>query len=174
MGNVIAITAMGLNNEIGKDNKLLCELKDDMEYFRKVTDGNIVVMGNKTHRSIGKMLPNRINIILTRDKNHPIPKCMNCRIMHSVDEVLDYFVRQDKDMFIIGGEQIYEQFLPYCNGLIVSHIQASFEDADAHFPQVNWEEWEPVGHPVGEEGFTPADDRNEYAFSTVVYERVSD
>lgn len=174
MKRVTAITAMDKNNAIGKDNKLLCKLSDDLHYFRLVTEGHIVVMGSKTFASIGRLLPHRINIILTRNENYPIPKCMNCMVMRSVDEVLNFFAGQDKwnEMFIIGGEQIYEQFLPYCNGLIVSHIQASFEDADAHFPQVNWEEWEPVGHPVGEEGFTPADDRNEYAFSTVVYERV--
>ncbi|MCY9757679.1 dihydrofolate reductase [Paenibacillus alvei] len=174
MKRLTAITAMDKNNAIGKDNKLLCKLYDDLHHFRLVTEGHIVVMGSKTCESIGRPLPYRINIILTRDENYPIPKCMNCFVMHSVEEVLDFFARQDEwDMFIIGGEQIYEQFLPYCNSLIVSHIQASFDDADAHFPQVNWEEWEPVGHPVGEEGFVPADERNEFPFSTVVYERIT-
>lgn len=176
MKRVTAITAMDKNNAIGKDNKLLCKLSGDLHYFRLVTEGHIVVMGSKTFASIGRPLPHRFNIILTRNRNYPIPKCANCFVMYSVEEVLNFFAKMDDklDLFIIGGEQIYEQFLPYCNGLIVSHIQASFDNADAHFPQVNWEEWCPVGHPLGEEGFVPADDRNEYGFSTVVYERMLD
>lgn len=174
MKNIIAITAMDKNNAIGKDNKLLCKLQDDLHFFRLVTEGHIVVMGSNTYRSIGRPLPHRINIVLTRDENFPILKCAGCWVMHSVEEVLQFHsnLNSDKNMFIIGGEQVYESFLPYCNGLIVSHIQASFEGADAHFPEVDWEEWEPVGHPVGEEGLVHADDRNEYAFSTVEYERV--
>ncbi|OME54096.1 hypothetical protein BSK59_16070 [Paenibacillus odorifer] len=173
MKKLTAITAMDKNNAIGKDNKLLCKLKDDLHFFRLVTEGHIVVMGSKTYESIGRPLPYRMNIILTRNKNYPIPKCLGCRVMYSVDDVLDFFAKQDKSgMFVIGGEQIYEQFLPYCNELIVSHIQTSFDGADAHFPQVNWEEWEPVGHPIGEEGFVFADEHNEHTFSTVVYERV--
>ncbi|WP_090739403.1 dihydrofolate reductase [Paenibacillus sp. Mc5Re-14] len=173
MKEVIAITAMDENNAIGKDNKLLCTLKDDMEYFRSVTEGHIVVMGRNTYRSIGRPLPNRINIILTKDKNFPIPKCLGCRVMHSVSEVLSFHsnLNNDKDMFIIGGEQVYESFLPYCNKLIVSHILASFDDVDAHFPEVDWTKWEPIGHPLGEEGWVSADDRNEYAFSTVIYRK---
>ncbi|ALA47912.1 dihydrofolate reductase [Brevibacillus laterosporus] len=172
MKNMIAITAMDSNNAIGKDDKLLCKLKDDLEYFRLVTEGHIVVMGSKTFESIGGLLPNRINIILTRNKNYPIPKCANCYIMHSSDDVLDFLKQQnDKKMFIIGGGQIYEEFLSYCDSLIVSHIHASFKDANVYFPKVNWNEWEPVGYPIGEEGVVPANERNEYTFSTVIYEK---
>ncbi|MGG4105080.1 dihydrofolate reductase [Paenibacillus lautus] len=174
MKDIIAITAMDENNAIGRDNKLLCKLEDDLHFFRLMTEGHIVVMGSNTYRSIGRPLPYRINIILTRDENYPIPKCPNCWVMHSVDEVLKFHsnLDSDRDLFVIGGEEVYKSFLPYCNTLIVSHIHNSFDDADAHFPDVDWEEWEPVGHPVGEEGLVPADDRNEYAFSTVAYERV--
>lgn len=168
MNNIIAITAMDENNAIGKDNKLLCKLKDDMHYFKLYTAGHIVVMGSNTYRSIGGPLPNRINIILTRDENFPILKCVNCWVMHSVEEVLSFHsnLDSDKDMYIIGGEQVYESFLPHCNKLIISHIHASFDGADTHFPEVDWNEWKTILQDS-----YPANDRNDYPFHFALYHR---
>lgn len=121
---VTIIVAMGLNREIGRDNKLLWHLPSDLKRFKALTIGKTVVMGRKTFESIGKALPNRENIILSRNK------IKGYKVLHSVKEVLSL-----GDIVVIGGEEIYKQFLPFTDVIELTTVFQSFEDADTHFPQ---------------------------------------
>lgn len=119
------IAAVGKNLELGKDNKLLWNIPEDMKYFRKTTDGKTVVMGRKTFESIGKALPNRKNIVLSTQNID----------LDSVIVVNDYrdILSLDEDIFIIGGSQIYSLFLPYADKLYLTEI-AEGKECDSYFP----------------------------------------
>lgn len=129
------IAAMSRNKVIGKDNKLPWKLPADMKRFRELTSGKPVIMGRKTFESIGKPLPNRKNIIITRDRNY---KRDGCIIVHSAKDALK--AAGDGDVMIIGGAQIYAEFLPKANKMYLTFIDADFE-GDAYFPEYNEDEW---------------------------------
>jgi len=135
------IVAMSKNRVIGKDNKLIWHLSEDLKRFKSITTNNVVVMGRKTHLSIGKVLPNRLNIILSRDMNWRNPLGDGCVVCYSIEEVLEKF--KHRDLFIIGGEEIYRQFLPYCDKIYLTLIEKEFE-GDAYFPSLDdsWKEVE--------------------------------
>ncbi len=125
------IACLGKNNAIGRDNKLLWHIPDDLKHFKKITTGNVIVMGRKTYESIGKPLPNRTNIIITRDKQY---RADGCLIKHSLDKIIEEAkTYKDKEIFIIGGGQIYEQALPYTDKLYLSIVDDK-PDADTFFP----------------------------------------
>lgn len=125
------IVALGKNNAIGRKNKLLWHIPDDLRHFKNITTGNIIVMGRKTYESIGRPLPNRTNIIITNDKKF---KAEGCLVKHSLDEVLDEAkAYKDKEVFIIGGGQIYEQALPHAEKLYLTLVNDEPE-ADVFFP----------------------------------------
>ena len=121
-------TALG----IGNDNKLLYNIPEDMDFFKLMTNGKIVVMGSNTLESLpdGKPLPDRMNIVLTRDKTKK-SKYTNLKYMHSVEEIVKYC--EGKNCFCIGGESIYRQFLPYCKKAYITHV-LNVKQADAYFP----------------------------------------
>ena len=124
---------MSKNRVIGKDNKLIWHLPEDLKRFKNITTNNVVVMGRKTHLSIGKVLPNRLNIILSRDMKWHNPLGDGCVVCYSVEEVLEKF--KYRDMFIIGGEEIYRQFLPYCDRIYLTLIEKEFE-GDSYFSEL--------------------------------------
>lgn len=126
MINIIA--AIGKNNELGKDNKLIFNIPEDLKYFKETTINKTVVMGRKTYESIGKALPNRKNIVLTR-KNIELEDAFVC---NDYEDILSL----DEDVFIIGGESIYKIFLPYANNLYLTEIDEE-ADADSYFPKFN-------------------------------------
>ncbi|MBI2653965.1 type 3 dihydrofolate reductase [Candidatus Woesearchaeota archaeon] len=130
------IAAMGRNKVIGKDNSLPWKLPEDMKRFKELTTGKPVVMGRKTFESIGKPLPNRKNIILTRDKNY---KADGCIVVHSVNGALNA-AKGSNEVMIIGGANIYGQFLPIANKMHLTLIDADFE-GDAYFPEYDKNEW---------------------------------
>ena len=123
------VAAMGRNKAIGKDNSLPWKLPADMKHFKDLTKGKPVIMGRKTYESIGKPLPNRKNIILTRDKNY---KSKQCIVVHSVEEALSAAGSSEEAM-VIGGSQVYHKFLPRTNKMYLTIIGADFE-GDAYFP----------------------------------------
>lgn len=163
---IIGIVAIDKNGAMGKDNKLLCHLKDDLKHFHETTKGSIVVMGRKTWNSIGRPLPERTNIILTRNENHPVPKCIGCHVMHSMSEAMDYYCRSNKDMYIIGGSEIYTLFEPFISKFIITHIDHTFEDADTYFPNLYLGTWTNLIDET-----VPANEDNEYGFDIVSYYR---
>ena len=133
------IAAIGKNNVIGKDNSLPWKLPEDMKRFKELTSGKPVIMGRKTFESIGKPLPNRKNIIITRDKNY---RAKNCIVVHSVEGALKA-AKGNEEVMIIGGEQIFKLFLPIANRMYLTFIDEDFE-GDAYFPDYNKNEWKEV------------------------------
>ena len=139
------IVAVDKHWGIGYRNKLLVSIPADMKFFRETTTGNIVVMGRKTLESFpnGLPLPNRTNIVLTGNKDYRVK---NAVVLHSVEEVLEKLKAYPSDkVFIVGGESIYRQFLPYCDVVHVTKIDRLYQ-ADAFFPDLDaMEEWEITG-----------------------------
>lgn len=127
--SITIVVAIGHNNELGVDNKLLWNIPNDLKHFKKLTTGNTVVMGRKTYESIGKPLPNRKNIVLTRNNKG----IAGCYVVNSVNDVLNL----KEDVFVIGGQQIYELFLPYADTLVITHVDNEYPNADTFFPSID-------------------------------------
>lgn len=134
------ITAISDNRAIGKDNRLLWHLPEDLKRFKKITTNNVVVMGRKTHESIGRSLPNRINVILTKDTKWYKPLGDGCVVCYSIEEVLERF--KHRDIFVIGGGQIYKEFLPYTDIIELTLIDKEYE-GDTFFPILG-DEWKEI------------------------------
>jgi dihydrofolate reductase len=126
------IVAVDENMAIGYKGDLLIKISSDLKYFKKITTGHNVVMGRITYESLPgkKLLPNRTNIILTHVKSYCVPGAVMC---HCVDEVLHYAQNSDLQTFIIGGQAIYNIFLPHIKKAYITQIYAKF-DADKHIP----------------------------------------
>ena len=134
MKNISAIVAVDNQWAIGSKGNLLFRLKDDMKYFKEKTIGNVVVMGRKTFESFPKgALPDRINIVITRDESFTAEGVI---VAHSIEQAMEIAHTYDKEIFCIGGEQIYRQMLKYCNVAYVTMIMAKGEDVDAFFPNL--------------------------------------
>jgi dihydrofolate reductase len=133
------IVAIGKNREIGLGNKMLWHVKEDFKNFKKVTMGHHMLMGRKTFESIGRPLPGRTTIILTRDKNYTQADCL---VVHSVDQGIALAKgRAETELFICGGANIYEQFLDKTEKLYLSRIDFEGE-ADTFFPEFESYHWE--------------------------------
>ena len=141
------ITIMDKNNGIGFGNNLLWKLKDDLSYFKETTTGSVVIMGRKTFESIGKPLPGRINIVLSR-KDLDID---GVTVVNNVQSALDLAKGHNKKIFVIGGSEIYKLFLPYANHLHISEVDDE-KEADAFFPEINLTEWKEVSSECVQEG----------------------
>ncbi|MFH0749656.1 MAG: dihydrofolate reductase [Candidatus Gottesmanbacteria bacterium] len=127
------IAAIGQNRELGKNNKLLWDIPEDMDHFRSITRSHAVIMGRKTYESIGHALPNRPNIVITRDSTFATPD--GCFIVHSLDEAIALGkTKEEKELFIIGGANIYEQAIDIGDKLYLTIVHANF-DADTFFPE---------------------------------------
>lgn len=124
------IVVVGKNREIGCKNRLLWNLPEDMQRFKKKTTGHIVIMGDKTFESIGKPLPNRENLIITRDSDY---KASGCKIIFSLESLVEKYEKSKEEVFVIGGGQIYKQFLPFAKKLYITIINES-PNADTFFP----------------------------------------
>ena len=148
------IACVGINGEIGKDNRMPWSLKGDLKYFRKVTEGSTVVMGRKTYESIGKPLPNRKNVVVTHSS-------IDDENVISLDDI-DSVSKLEGDIFIIGGSSLYSHFLPYAEELYLTEVNADFE-ADTFFPKFNKDDYEKK--TVGQ----MTEDGLEYAFQ--IYKR---
>ena len=155
------IVAMAKNRVIGIDNQLPWHLSADLKRFKALTLGNPIIMGRKTHESIGKPLPGRQNIIVTRNQDY---KTEGCDIAHDLAAAID-MAEPDKEIFIIGGAQIYQQALSSVNYLYLTLVDIECQ-GDAHFPEWEHKEWQERAREDH-----PADDRNDYAYSFVDLER---
>ena len=135
------IVAVDKNWAIGKENKLLVSIPQDMKFFRETTMGKVVVMGRKTLESFpgGQPLKKRTNIVITRDKNYSVKDAI---VVHSVEEALEELKNySSEDIYVIGGDSIYRQMLPYCDIAHVTKINHAYE-ADTYFPNLDEkEEW---------------------------------
>ncbi len=130
------IVAIGKNNEIGKDNKLLWHLPKDLKFFKETTLNKTIIMGRKTFESLPGKLPNRKHVIITSNKNYVCDE----KICYSIDNVLDYVKKTKEECFIIGGASIYQAFLPYAKYLYITKVNDE-KEADAFFPKINAEDY---------------------------------
>ena len=131
------IAAIGKNRELGKGDKLLWEIPEDMQYFRTTTRGHANIMGRKTFESIlgylGKPLPGRTSIIVTRDEDYKAPE--GCFAFDSIEKAIEFAKTIEKEeIFVIGGAQIYALGLPYADVLHLTLVDKAFPEADAFFP----------------------------------------
>lgn len=136
------IVAVDSNWAIGNKNKLLVRIPNDMKHFREETTGKVVVLGRKTLETFPQAQPlaNRTNIILSTDQNYKVKDAV---VVHSIDELLEELKAYDSnDVYIIGGDSVYKQMLPYCDTAHVTKINHAYE-ADSYFPNLDeMEEWE--------------------------------
>ena len=154
------IAAIGKNRELGAGNKLLWDIKEDMQFFRDKTKGKPVIMGSKTFESIGRPLPGRLNIVLSRESKH----YEGATVVTTLSEAYDYAERSGADeVFNIGGATVYALGLKDVDTLYLTHIDAAFPEADAFFPS-----YEHLFKRVS--GKTSSD--NKYCYEFVEYERV--
>lgn len=131
------IAAMSKNRVIGRDNSLPWYLPNDLKHFKKLTTDKITVMGRKTFESIGKPLPGRINVVLTKDKNFKADEVI---VFDNIKPVLKLGKAIKDEIFIIGGSQIYHEFLPYADFVYLTLID-TYVEGDALFPELNKSHW---------------------------------
>lgn len=124
---------MGNNREIGVQNKLLWHISEELKRFKEITSGHPIIMGRKTHESIGRILPNRTNIIVSRDPDYSVDGAV---VVNSLEEALQKARNKpgSDEVFIIGGAQIYNQALPVADKLYVTLVDSGFPEADTFFP----------------------------------------
>lgn len=163
---MLAIVATDEKNGIGKNNQLLCHLPDDLKYFKSLTINNIIVMGRKTYESIGKPLPNRINVVLSQN---PHLKIDGVEVYYNIESLIQKLPQKypNKKIIIIGGEQIYRLFFPYIQKIYRTFIHHTF-DADAFFPDFKKE------FKLIQSTPHPKDEKHLYAFDFQVWERIND
>lgn len=161
--NIIA--AVDKNWAIGYQNKLLVSIPQDMKFFRETTKGKVVAMGRKTLESFPNGLPlkNRVNVVLTTDKNYSTEGVI---LVHSVEEMVEELKKYNsEDVYVIGGDSVYKQLLPYCDTAYLTKIDYAYQ-ADSYFPNLDEDpEWE----------MTKISDEQTYfdlAYEFTVYERV--
>lgn len=134
------IVAVANKNVIGKDNKLIWHISEDLKRFKKITSGNKMIMGRKTFQSLPGVLPNREHIIITRDPNFSVDSEM-VSICHDLNSLIEKYKNSDEEVFVIGGAEIYTQFLPHADKLYLTKINHDFE-GDTYFPEINFDEFE--------------------------------
>jgi dihydrofolate reductase len=160
------IAAIAENNVIGKDNDLVWRLPDDMKYFMETTQDHFVIMGRKNYESIPhkfRPLPNRTNIIVTRQSDYAAG---DCKIVDTIDKAINFALEnRQKEIFIIGGGQIYAQSLDIADKLYITEIKERFE-GDTYFPPFDKCTWKEVSRNKHTK-----DDKHLYEFDFVIYER---
>ena len=158
------IVAMDENQLIGEQGKIPWDLPADLKYFKETTMGAPVIMGRKTFESIGSALPGRRNIILTRNKDY---KAEGCELVNSREEILNEFLGKKEEAFIIGGAEIYKQFLAYSDKLYLTVIEHQFS-GDTYFPEIDWQNWDKISKKKG-----TTDNNNPYSYFYYVYQRIN-
>jgi dihydrofolate reductase len=156
------VVAYDRNRAIGKNNRLPWHLPDDMKHMRKLTMGKPLIMGRRTWDSIGRPLPGRTSIVLTRDRDF---RCDGCLIARTTEEALK-LAAAAPEIIVFGGARVFEEFLPVADRIYLTEVEAKV-DGDTHFPVLDPTEWREV-----ERTRHPADERHAHAFSFVTLDRV--
>ena len=163
------IAAVAENGVIGKGNEIPWRLSEDLKRFKKLTVGHAIIMGRKTFESIGRPLPHRTSIVITRNVGFQAPGAV---VVHSLDEAIRHAKRTRQlaegppEAFVIGGEAIFREALPSCARLYLTRVHAE-ADGDVRFPEIDSAHWESLS-----EESRPADAKNDHAATFTVYERV--
>ena len=155
------IVAMANHRVIGKGNALPWHLPADLRHFKATTMGHPIIMGRKTHESIGRPLPGRTNIVVTHKRDF---RAEGCVVVHSLHEALQAAGEAD-EVFIMGGASLYEQALPLADRIYLTRIDADI-DGDTYFPEIDWTEWQEIER----QAFQP-DAKNPHAYSFLIIER---
>ncbi len=158
---VSLVVAASKNNVIGRDGELPWHLPEDLRHFKRITTGKPVIMGRKTFESIGRPLPDRHNIVMTRDPDYAAE---GCDVVDSVAEALDVAGDADEVM-VIGGGQVYRDFLPRADRIYMTRVQAEVQ-GDTRFPRIEGNVWRLVSAE-----HHAADEKHEFAFEMLVFER---
>lgn len=157
------LVAMDQNRLIGRNNQLPWHLPEDLRYFKKTTMGHTIVMGRKTFESIGKPLPGRENMVMSRNRNFQPEGCV---VIHSWEPVMERNSRNpDQEIFVIGGQRLFEQAIAFADRMYITEIDEQFE-GDTFFPAFDPSEWQLISKTKGKK-----DDQNPYDYSFCVYER---
>ena len=157
------VVAMDQNRVIGFNNDMPWHLPNDLQHFKNITTGHTIVMGRKTFDSIGRVLPNRKHIVLTRSEQS-FPE--EVEVVRNTDEILQYAKDHEaEEIFIIGGGELFKQMMPYVDKMYITLIEESFE-GDVFFPEFDESEWELIEKEKGEK-----DERNPYNYYFLTYER---
>ena len=156
------IAAIGKNNELGKNNTLLWHMPADMKFFRDTTRGHTVIMGRKTFESLKGPLPKRTNIVITRDKNY---KRDGIEVVNSLEEGLGK-TKNESEVFIIGGAEIYKQAIDFADKLYITHIDAIDKNADTFFPEIIPIVWNEISHEEHKK-----DSENPFNYTFSIYEK---
>jgi dihydrofolate reductase len=160
---IAIVVAMAENRVIGRDNRLPWRLPADLRHFKQVTVGKPVLMGRKTHESIGRALPERTNIVVTRDRSYMAPGCV---VVHSIERALKAAEGYEEAM-VIGGTDFYRQLLPKADRIYLTLVHAEFE-GDALFPEINQGVWREV-----ERTDCAPDEKNPWPYSFIRLERIT-
>jgi dihydrofolate reductase len=155
------VVAASSNNVIGSDGGLPWHLPDDLRHFKRLTTGKPVIMGRRTFESIGRPLPDRRNIVMTRQTDYA---AHGCEVVSSVSEALE-LVHGVDEVMIIGGGQVYRDFLPHADRIYLTRVRAEVE-GDTHFPEIEQTNWQLLTSQ-----HHAADERHAYAFDLMVFER---
>jgi dihydrofolate reductase len=134
---ITIVAAIASNNVIGQKNSLPWDIPEDLKRFKQLTSGHTILMGRKTFDSIGRPLPNRTNIVMTKDTNY---QREGVEIVFDEREALNLIKDLNQEVFIIGGSKIYELFEPWATSLMITRVLKDFE-GDAFFPNINWNNW---------------------------------
>lgn len=158
------IAAIDENNAIGKDNQLLWHLSKDLKRFKSLTQNHTIIMGRKTFESLGRPLPNRINVVISSNPEYEVPE--NVILLSSLSEAMETAHINDVNPYIIGGGTIYEQALDYVDILELTLVHTQVKDADTYFPKIDFSKWDKIF-----EEFHGKDDNQPYDFSFLTYQR---
>lgn len=157
------IVAIADNNAIGKDNQLMWHLSADMKHFKNITTGHAIVMGRNTYNSIGRPLPNRRNIVLSRTLS--LADVPGCEVMRGFSELEADASLRDEEVFVIGGGEVYRHLFDRADRLYVTHVHTD-KEGDAFFPKIEEREWSRLSF----EGHA-ADEKNDHDYDFINYER---
>ena len=158
------IVAIADNGAIGRRNQLLWHISEDLQYFKRVIGGHTVIMGLNTWESIGKALPNRRNIVISRTP----ASAQGAEVFFSIPDALAASAHDAyQEVFIIGGGEIYRQIFPLAHRLYLTLVHTTIEDADTFFPPIDYSEWREISRE-----FHPRGEKFEHSFEFVVLERL--
>lgn len=158
------IAAVAQNLAIGKNNQLLWHLPDDFKFFKQQTSHHYIIMGRKTFESFPKPLPNRTHLIISRQKNYPLPE--NCFLFDDIRKAIQFCKEKKQEkIFVIGGGEIYKQAMPLATELLITEVKTTI-DGDTFFPVIDEQIWQ-------KEKITdhPKDDKHQFAFTIYKYKR---
>ena len=158
------IVAKARNNIIGKENKLVWKLPADLQHFKELTTGHVMIMGRKTFESLGRVLPNRKHIVFSQNPDFKV-KDENVQVVHSMLEIQEY-IENEEENFVIGGAMIYNLLMPHVTKMYVTEIDEEFE-GDSFFPKINTERWKETNREKGLK-----DEKNNLDYDYVTYEKI--